>query len=416
MGDSLNLYLAIILGSLALSWLLGLASSLLDARAMTDEVPAELAVAFDADTYARSQQYARANMRFEAFADTFSFLTILGMILGGGFNLLDLAVRSLGLSPLWSGLAFIGAVAGASAILRLPFDLYHAFVLEKRFGFNATTGATFVMDRLKGLILATVLGGALLAGVLWFFGSVGETAWLWCWGVTVLFTLTFTYVAPTWILPLFNRFTPLEPGELRLAIETFAEKADFELSGIFVMDGSKRSTKANAFFMGLGARRRIALFDTLVEKLTVDEIVAVLAHEVGHSKRGHIKRRLATGTLKTGAVFYLMSLFLDNPELFAAFAMDHVSVYAGLVFFVLLYTPVSLALSVVANSVSRRHEYEADRFAVETVGGPEAMISALKKLSAGNLSNLTPHPLTVWLEYSHPPVVERIRALSNAKP
>ncbi|WP_348981343.1 M48 family metallopeptidase [Salidesulfovibrio onnuriiensis] len=218
-------------------------------------------------------------------------------------------------------------------------------------------------------------------------------------------------MAPQWILPQFNKFTPLQDGELKQKIEAYAAGQGYTVSGIFVMDGSKRSTKANAFFTGFGKTKRIALFDTLLENHTADELLAVLAHEVGHGKLGHIKKQLLTMVLKTGAVFYLLSLFLGNQGLFDAFGMQQMSTYAGLVFFGLLYTPVSMVLSLLANRVSRKHEFEADAFAAKTTGDHEQLVIALKRLSANSLSNLTPHWLTVWLEYGHPPVLQRIRAL-----
>lgn len=411
----MNVYLAVILVSLTLSWFLGVLSNLLTARHMSSEMPEEFKDVYDGETYARSQKYARASMRFSNVADTVSTLITFVVILAGGFNWLDQLVRSFDLPVIWTGLLYIGLLSLASWTVSLPFELYHTFVLEERFGFNKTTFGTFIADRAKGLVLTGLLGGGLLAAVLFFFEQTGDAAWLWCWGVAVAFSLGVTYVAPTWILPLFNKFTPLEEGELREALEGYARKAEFELDGIFVMDGSKRSTKSNAFFTGFGRRKRIALFDTLIKEQTPEEITAVLAHEVGHSKRGHIRKRLLVGALKTGVVFYLMSLFMTSPGLFAAFGMEHVSTYAGLVFFILLYTPVSLMLSVVANHVSRKHEYEADDFAAQTTGRPGAMVSALKKLSAANLTNLTPHPLTVWLEYSHPPVLERVRVLKQSR-
>ncbi len=350
-------------------------------------------------------------MHFSSISETCNTALTFIVILLGGFNWFDLFVRSFDLSAISSGMLFFGGISVASGLFSLPFEMYQTFVLENRFGFNTTTLSTFISDRIKGLVLSGILGGLLLAGVLYFFEKTGPYAWLWCWGLAVTFTLTLTYVAPTWILPLFNKFTPLEEGELRQALESYARKADFKLSGIFVMDGSKRSTKGNAFFTGFGSRKRIALFDTLLKEQSPEEIISVLAHEVGHAKLGHIKRRLIVGILKTGVVFYLMSLFMDSPGLFAAFGMEHQSIYAGLIFFVLLYSPVSLGLSIVANAISRKHEFEADAFSAQTTGTPEAMISALKKLSASNLSNLTPHPLTVWLDYSHPPVLQRIHAL-----
>lgn len=409
----MNVYLAVILASLIASWLLGLLSDFLNVRAMTPAPPPEFSDVFDHDRYARSQKYSRASMRFSTVTDTFSTLLTITLILCGGFNWLDLAVRTMELGPIATGLTFIGTLGLVSGLLSLPFEAYHTFVLENRFGFNKTTISTFIADRLKSLVLTAIIGGLLLAAVLFFFQQTGSYAWLYCWGFSVLFSLGLTYVAPTWILPIFNKFTPLEEGDLRDSLEAYAQANGFELTGIYVMDGSKRSTKANAFFTGFGKRRRIALFDTLIKEQSTEEIVAVLAHEVGHAKLGHIRKRLITGFLKTGAIFYLMSLFLDSPGLFAAFGMEHMSIYAGLVFFFLLYTPISLALSIVSNLTSRRHEFQADRYAADTTGQPEAMVSALKKLSASNLSNLTPHPLTVWLEYGHPPVLQRVRALQN---
>ncbi len=412
-GVELNTYLVVILASLVLSWLLGIVSNYYNKRHMVSRLPDEFRDVYDDRKYSESQEYARANMRFSSIADSISMAITIGFILLGGFNWLDQLVRSWEFAPLLSGLAYIGLLSLASWTVSLPFEIYQTFVLESRFQFNNTTPWTFVVDRLKGLILTAILGGGLLAGVLYFFGSAGEWAWMWCWVLAVAFSLGITYVAPTWILPLFNTFSPLEEGELRTALEAYARKSDFELEGIFVMDGSRRTSKGNAFFTGFGKRKRIALFDTLLKEQSVEEITAVLAHEVGHSKRGHIRKQLILATIKTGAVFYLLSLFLDSKGLFDAFGMEHMSVYAGLVFFTLLYTPISMVLGVVGNYLSRKYEFEADAFAAETTNNPGAMISALKKLSANNLSNLTPHPLVVWLEYSHPPVLERVRVLKK---
>ena len=408
----MNLFLAAILISLVASWLLGLASNILSARHTTPEPPTEMAGVFDAEKYKQSQRYNRASMRFSTLADTANTLLTITFILLGGFNWLDTIVRSFELSPMISGLLFIGTLSLASALFSLPFEIYHTFVLESRFGFNTTTTRTFVMDRIKGFMLTLILGGILLTGILYFFETTGSSAWLWCWALSVAFTLALTYIAPIWILPLFNKFTPLEEGELSQAIERYVATVKYTLAGIFVMDGSKRSSKGNAFFTGFGRHKRIALFDTLINDHGTEEIVAVLAHEVGHSKLGHIKRKLIVGIARAGVIFFLMSLAMDSPALFEAFGMEHTSIYAGLIFFILLYTPLSLLLSVLSNASSRKHEFEADHFAARSTGNPQAMAKALRTLSATNLSNLTPHPLTVWLEYGHPPVVERIRALN----
>lgn len=368
----------------------------------------------DAETYRRSQDYTLARMRVESVEETISTAAVVIFLLAGGFAWADGLVRAAGFGPIGTGLCYFGLLGMLSAALGLPFSIYNTFVLEKRFGFNKTTPATFIADRIKGLVLTAIIGGPLLAGVLLFFGWAGATAWLWCWGFTTLASLAITYVAPQWILPLFNKFSPLPDGELRTMLEEYAEREGFELTGLYLMDGSKRSTKANAFFTGLGRKKRIALFDTLVERHTPEEITAVLAHEIGHSKLGHVKKMLMASILKTGLLFWLMSLFLDSKGLFAAFGVEQMSIYAGLLFFVILYTPVSLLLGIAASALSRRHEYEADAFAARTTGRPEDLVSALKRLSVDTLSNLTPHPFTVWLSYSHPPVVRRIRALRKA--
>ena len=343
--------------------------------------------------------------------DLVSLTTLLGFWQLGGFGWLDRLSRGAELGPIPTGLLFVGALVVGSTALGLPFQLYSTFVIEERFGFNRTTGRTFVLERVKGLALGVVLGGGLLAAVLFFFEWAGPLAWLWCWGAVTVFALTAQFVAPTWIMPLFNRFNPLDGGDLKDALLDYARSAEFPLDGIWVIDGSRRSAKANAFFTGFGSRKRIALFDTLIEKQTTPELVAIVAHEVGHYKRRHILKGMALSVAHTGALFWLLSLFLDQQGLFDAFSVSEPSVHAGLVFFGLIFTPIELVLSVLVNLMSRRYEFEADAFAADTTGSAEPMITALKKLSADSLANLTPHPLQVFLHHSHPPVLQRITAL-----
>ncbi|NDV25778.1 M48 family metallopeptidase [Desulfovibrio sp. JC010] len=407
----MNIYLFIIIFSLAGACLLGIFSRQLNRKALSPELPAEFNGTFDADEYRKSQDYAKAGMGFENISSSITTLITILFILWGGFNTIDLWANGFGYGPVLTGLIFYAGLAVLSDIVSLPFSLYSTFVIEEKFGFNKTTIGTFFMDKLKGYLLGGIIGGAILSGVLLFFNAAGPLAWLWCWLFTVVVTLGVQYIAPTWILPLFNKFTPLEDGELRDKIEKFAAENGFELSGIFMIDGSKRSTKANAYFTGFGKKKRIALFDTLINSLSTDELVAVLAHEIGHSKLGHIRKMMIMSIINTGAVFLLMSFFLGNTELFAAFGMQNISVHAGLIFFALLYTPVSIVLSIFSNVRSRKHEFEADAFAAQTTHTPDALVNALKKLSVSNLSNLTPHPFYVWLEYSHPPVLKRIDAL-----
>lgn len=407
----MNIYLLIIIVSLGGACALGILAHRLNEKALDPEVPDEFSGIFDPDKYAKSQSYTRVGMKFENINSLFSTLVTIIFILAGGFNLIDSMARSFGYGNIGTGLMFFAILALLSEIISIPFDVYHTFVIEEKFGFNRTTVPTFIVDKLKGYLLSIVLGGILLSGILLFFNAAGSLAWLWCWIFIVAMMLAIQYIAPVWILPLFNKFTPIEDGELKNAIEKFAADNGFELSGIFVIDGSKRSTKANAYFTGFGKKKRIALFDTLIKELSTEELVAVLAHEIGHSKLGHIKKMMITTIIKTGVIFLLMSFFMNNRELFDAFSMEQISVHAGLVFFALLYTPGSIILSIFSNISSRKHEFEADRFAAEKTEQPEMLVSALKKLSESNLSNLTPHPFYVWLEYSHPPVLARIEAL-----
>ncbi len=401
----------VILATLVLGAALDLVADLLNLRRMHTELPAAFAGWYDPDRYRQSQTYQQVNTRFGWGVA----MTDLGVLLifwfGGGFGWLDQWVRALALGPVASGLIFIAVLAAAKAFIAQPFGIYATFVIEARFGFNRTTWPTFLLDRAKGVGLAVLLGAPVLSAVLFFFQSAGADAWWYCWMITVGFMLLMHYIAPTWIMPLFNRFTPLPEGELRAAITDYARRIDFALDNIFVMDGSKRSSKANAFFTGFGRHRRIVLFDTLIAKHTVDELVAVLAHEMGHFRQRHILKMLLMGIGQAGLMFYLLSWFISYPPLFAAFGIETPSVHAGLVFFGLLYTPLDLLLGMAMQCISRRHEFAADRFAVTTARRGGALAAALKKLSVDTLSNLDPHPFYVFLHYSHPPVKQRVAAI-----
>jgi STE24 endopeptidase len=409
----MNVYALIILITLIAGYVLDLFTNLLNLRHLQTGLPQEFKDIYDADRYSKSQLYTRVNTRFGFLTSGISLAVTLIFWFSGGFNYLDLVIRGFNLSEIWNGLSYIGALLVLRGILSLPFSIYSTFVIEARFGFNKTTFRTFILDIFKGLLLAIVLGGPLLAGILYFFQYAGPPAWIYCWLVVTSFGLIIQFIAPTWIMPLFNKFAPLAAGELREAIMAYAQKVQYSLRDIFIMDGSKRSTKSNAFFTGFGKNKRIALFDTLVQKHTVPELVAVLAHEIGHYKKKHILKSILIGILHTGLMFYLLSIFLSHPGLFAAFYMQNMSSYAGLLFFGMLYTPLEMILSIFLNIFSRRNEFQADHFAVETTGQSEAMINALKKLSVDNLSNLTPHPLYAFLNYSHPPVLQRIRRLAK---
>ena len=298
----------------------------------------------------------------------------------------------------------------ANYILLLPFSLYDTFVIEEQFGFNKSTPTTFIVDQVKGLVLGALIGLPVLALLLYLFENI-QHAWLWGWISMSVLSLALSYIAPTWLMPLFNKFTPLEDGELKQAIIATAETCDFPLKEVMVMDGSKRSSKSNAFFTGFGNNKRIVLFDTLIENHSTAELVGVLAHEIGHYKKKHLLQGMVIGILTTGAMFYFLGLFLNNNALFAAFGAGKTSIYLSLVFFALLFQPFSSALSILSNMRSRHHEYQADAYAAHATGAPDALATALKKLSKDNLSNLSPHPLHVFLHYSHPPVLDRLAAL-----
>ncbi|UZJ42149.1 M48 family metallopeptidase [Prosthecochloris sp. SCSIO W1101] len=414
----MNIFSIIILGTLLGTFFIKLVADFLNMKAAGAVLPGEFQDVYDQEAYEKSQNYLRHSTVFSLVAAAFELLILLVFWFAGGFNFLDIMVRGLDFSSLVTGILYIGILLFLQGLVSLPFSIYQTFVLEEKYGFNKTSPLTFVSDKLKGVFLGLLLGTPVLAGLLWFFESSGSLAWVWAWVAVAFFGFVLQYVAPTVIMPLFNKFTPLEDGELKSAIMEYAKSVDFPLSGIFVIDGSKRSSKANAFFTGFGKQKRIALFDTLIENHTVTELVAVLAHEIGHYKKKHIIIAMFLSIVNMGIVFFLLSIFLNNRDLFDAFYMENLSVYASLLFFSLLYSPVEFVLSVVLQSLSRRHEFQADHYAVETYSEGSTLVEALKKLSRTNLSNLTPHPFYVFLNYSHPPVLQRIerirRELSTA--
>jgi STE24 endopeptidase len=409
----LNFFFIIIMSALLIDYFLGLAVDILNVRAAGQEVPGELDGIYQPEEYRKSQAYLKTHTFFGLISGAYFLVLLLAVWLTGTFNWLDQLIRSWGFSPLVSGLLFAGILGAAYAIMELPFEIYTTFVIEQRFGFNKTTPRTFIMDQLKGAAIAIPLGGLLLAGILALFQYAGSFAWLYAFFAVIMVSLSFSYIAPTLIMPLFNKFSPMPEGELRDAILTYTKSVNFPVSNLFIMDSSKRSTKSNAFFTGFGKNKRIALFDTLISQHTVPEIVAVIGHEVGHYKKKHIIQGMVINVLNMFLIFFLLSVFLNSPGLYQAFSMQQPSIYSGLLFFGLLYTPLEMVLGIAAQMISRRNEYEADRFAVRTVPRPENMISALKKLVSHNLSNLTPHPFYVFLNYSHPPLLDRIKGINK---
>ena len=384
-------------------------------RSRTSTLPAEFDGVFSPGKFRESKAYLAAQTKERLVQRGVGTLLGLTFLWLGGFGALDSFARGFTESPILTAVIYFAALGVLSEILSLPFSYYSTFVIEERFGFNRSSLGTFVGDTIKGWVLGIVLGLPILAGLVWFFLATGTYAWLWAWGFLAVMQLVILFLAPVLLMPLFNKFTPLPEGDLKSSIESYAARVQFRLQGIFTMDGSKRSAKANAFFTGLGRFRRIVLFDTLVNQHTTKELVAVLAHEVGHFKKGHIPRMLAASLISSLVLFYLLSLVLNAPGATEAVGFPQHSVHAGLTVAFLVYGPLSLALGFLTQWLSRKHEFEADRYAVETTGEAESLVAALKRLSAESLSNLDPHPWKVLLEYSHPPVIQRIRAMRAAR-
>ncbi|MBU0463004.1 MAG: M48 family metallopeptidase [Proteobacteria bacterium] len=403
----------IILVTLTGSYLIGTIADFLNLKNLDQPLPAEFKDHYDKKKYSDSQNYLKTNTKFGFITSSIDLTIILLFWFSGGFQIIDSFVRSFNFGSIVSGLFFTGILLFLKLLISLPFTLYTTFVIEEKFGFNKTTPRLFLADLIKSIVLSVILGGILLSLILGFLEFGGQLAWVMCWMASTLFLLVVQYIVPTWIMPLFNKFTPLEDGPLKEAIISYAKSIDFSLSNIFVMDGSKRSSKSNAFFTGFGKNKRIVLFDTLIKEQSIEELVSVLAHEMGHFKKKHIIKRMVLGIFQMGFIFYLISIFISHEGLFHAFFMKDISIYAGLIFFGMLYSPIDLFISILFQISSRKDEYEADNFAAKTVKDSRPLINALKKLSAHNLSNLTPHPFYVFLNYSHPPVLLRINTLKS---
>jgi STE24 endopeptidase len=378
----------------------------------SEVLPAELNGIYDSEKYRKSQQYLRVNHNFSQLTESFNFILVMAMLVFGGFAYLDETIRQYTTNPILMALMFFGAIGLIADILGTPFSVYATFVIEERFGFNKTTVKTFILDKFKGWLLAIVIGGGLLSLIVWIYGATGQWFWLIAWAAISFFTIFMALFYSNIIVPLFNRQTPLEAGELRDAIESFALKTGFNLKNIFVIDGSKRSTKANAYFTGLGKKKRIILYDTLIKDHPTEELVAVLAHEIGHYKKKHTIIGTVLSILQTGFILFILSRLLGSPYLSAALGADAPSFHLSIVAFGILYTPLSVILGLGLNAFSRKHEYEADKFATVNYNG-ESLRDALIRLSVNNLSNLRPHPAYVFFYYSHPPLLSRLRAIQN---
>jgi STE24 endopeptidase len=405
-----NILFYIIIAILLIQFLIETVLEYLNAKRYSDIVPSELNDVFDKEEYKKSQEYKKTNYRFGLVSSVFSLILTLLFLIFGGFEWVDTVARSYSDNPIAIALIFFGIIMIGNDIVTTPFSYYHTFVIEEKFGFNKSTKGLFWKDKIKGWLMMMLLGGSILSLIIWFFQWAGTNFWIYAWVLIAVFSLFMNLFYSKLIVPLFNKQTPLSEGSLKSKIEAYAEKVGFELQNIFVIDGSKRSTKANAYFSGFGKEKRITLYDTLINDLEEDEIVAVLAHEVGHYKKKHILFNLSASILLTGFTLFILSIFVNNPEVSLAIGVSQPSFHAALIGFGILYSPISEITGLVMNAMSRKFEYQADDFAKETFS-PKPLITSLKKLSKNSLSNLTPHPAYVFMHYSHPTLMSRIQNL-----
>lgn len=398
-----------IIGLVVAGFIGGQIISYLNHRARFKPVPRILEGVYTQERYQQYLNYKRVSYNFGQIIIWLSFIATIIMLLGG-FLFVDDYVRSITGNPILQALLFFGIIGLAADLLSTPFDIYNTFVIEQKFGFNKTTPAVYIADKFKSLLLVAVIGGGLLSLIVWLYSLLASDFWWLAWIAITAFSVVFSQFYSNLIVPLFNKQTPLEPGELRDKLNDLASKTGFNLKDIFVIDGSKRSTRANAYFTGFGSRRRIVLFDTLIRTQTTDQITAVLAHEVGHYRRKHTIKTLILSVLQTGLILFLFSIVVGNPIIYEALGSSGKSFHLGLIVFFILYSPVSSLLSIAMNYISRLYEFQADRFAVEHAD-PQAMASALRLLSSDNLSDLTPHPWYVFINYSHPPLGQRLERI-----
>lgn len=404
--------LIIILSIVAIDYLLEQLLDYINLKSRKTELPAEVSSFYDEEKYAKSQQYHKTLSKFSFLTSGFSFILSFVVLAFGFFGDLDMWLRPYFDNQIVLALAYFGVLFIASDILNTPFQIYSTFVIEEKFGFNKTTVKTFVIDKLKGYLLSAIIGGLLMGILLYLIIEIGGDFWLYFWIIAGVFILFINMFYTSLVLPLFNKLTPLADGELKTAIEAYSRRVDFPLDNIYIIDGSKRSKKANAFFSGLGKKKKIVLYDTLIENHTKEELVAVLAHEVGHFKKKHIVYGFGISILQTGLMLFIMSLMIFNKNLSLALGADQLAVHINLIAFGILYSPISKVLGILGNILSRKNEFEADAYAKETFES-DALQNALKKLSVDNLSNLYPHPTYVFVHYSHPPLLQRLHALKQ---
>ena len=402
----------IIIGIIIIDFIIDKYINYLNAKHFNDKIPDELKDVYNEEEYYKSQSYKKENYQFSLITSGFSIIVTLAFFVFKGFAWVDELARSYSSNEISITLIFFGIIMIGSDIINTPFAYYKNFVIEEKYGFNKSSKRLFIMDKLKGWLLSAIIGGGVLAIILWFYQQTGDLFWVYTWGFVGLFTIFITMFYSSLIVPIFNKQKPLEEGELKNAIQAFSKNVGFKLDNIFVIDGSKRSTKANAYFSGFGAKKRIVLYDTLIDDLNKDEIVAVLAHEIGHYKKKHVLTNMLMSLALTGFTLYLFSLFIDNAILSEALSVKIPSFHIGLITFGILYSPISEITGILMNFISRKFEYQADDYAKTNFDG-NALISSLKKLSKNSLSNLTPHKANVFVHYSHPTLLQRVLNLNS---
>lgn len=382
----------------------------LNAGMRSEILPDKLKGICDQEEYRKTQLYEKDNLKLSFWSSTFNLIIIIAMIAAGGFALVDVFARTFSGGNVVIALIFFGIIGFASELINIPFGWYDTFVIEKKYGFNTMTTRTFITDQLKSWFIALLVGIPVLGLITWIYYKTGKGFWLYAWGLITAFSVFINFFYSEWIVPLFNRQTPLIESPLRTKIEDFTKKAGFRLKNIYVIDGSKRSTKANAYFSGFGSKKRIVLYDTLIREMPDEEIVAVLAHEIGHYKKKHVVRNLISSVFLTGLMLFLFSLVVGSPLLSRAMGAETPSFHMGLIVFGILYSPLSLIIGLVTNYVSRKNEFEADKFVFDNYDAAK-LAAALKKLAVKNLSNMLPHPAYVFFHYSHPPLLARLARL-----
>jgi len=382
----------------------------LNDKMWSDKLPGKLMGICPEEEYRKSQLYDRDNKKLSFWSSTFNLAVILLMIIAGGFSFADGIARSFTTNTVMIALIFFFIIGLASEIINIPFSWYDTFIIEKKYGFNTMSTRIFITDHIKSWLIALIVGFPVLALLTWFYYKSGPSFWFYAWALVTILSVFINFFYSELIVPLFNKQTPLPQGTLRDKIEKFAGKTGFELKNIYIIDGSKRSTKSNAYFSGFGKKKRIVLYDTLLKDFTEEEIVAVLAHEIGHYKKKHVLINMIFSVMLTGFMLFLFSLVVDNPELSKALGAKETGFHLGLIVFGILYSPLSLVIGLISNIVSRENEFAADLFVKENYDG-KYLGDALKKLSVKNLSNMMPHPLYVFFHYSHPPLLERLEKL-----